>query len=75
MSDCYLGSNCRGPKYHVCLAGKEDTFPQLLSAPEPIKNKVGQGMKGRRLSVETRTLISEAQRSRWADIRAAREAS
>lgn len=29
-TDCYLGKNCRGPKYHVCLSGKEDTFPELL---------------------------------------------
>jgi hypothetical protein len=29
-SDCYLGTDCRGPKYHVCLAGKPDTFPELL---------------------------------------------
>lgn len=29
-SDCYLGDKCRGPKYHVCLAGKPDTFPALM---------------------------------------------
>lgn len=73
MSDCYLGSKCRGPKYHVCLVGKEDTFPKLLRAPEPAPKKVGQGMKGRKLSVEARTRISESQRIRWAAIRASQE--
>ena len=33
---CYLGAECRGPKYHVCLDGKEDTFPELLGElPKP----------------------------------------
>lgn len=34
---CYMGRNCRGPKYHVCLAGKPDTFPQLLGTARPQK--------------------------------------
>ena len=74
MSDCYLGDRCRGPKYHVCLKGKPDTFPKLLgNINRQEAKKVGQGMKGRKMTMEARTLISEAQRKRWALIRAERE--
>lgn len=34
-ADCYLRERCRGPKYHVCLKGKEDTFPDLLGTRKP----------------------------------------
>lgn len=47
MTDqCYLREKCRGPKYHVCLAGKPDRFMEAMRRIGLVKMaKYGEGSK------------------------------
>ena len=58
---------CNWPNWHVCLVGKPDTFPQLLNEEE--KDKRERRLPGPRTEAH-REAIAEAQRERWARIRA-----